>query len=403
MNRASRVRDDDRSVATTRDGAMAETSPGDSQEARRAPRTPGGRPARRHGLSARGERRLDAAGLVLFVVFASAWAWSIHYANTAERRGEPIARPSSMLSAALTGRDVRATAYLTDAALEAFASTARGASGKLQVQTVLPGDTLRADSVPGDARVVYRSHGAAATEPEARPAVPGIRAVAVAIGNAIKPVSNLNLITLHPFSAKRQGRIGQYLIGSWPGERGASGPSQAPPERYANPRGFIQVMRENQDTRVSEHFRLRDFLTKGQPDVWPKYLVLEMRLVDKLELVLSDLAARGIAVDAPVVMSGFRTPSYNVGGGNTEGRADLSRHMYGDAADLFLDSDRNGTLDDLNGDGRVDTRDVRVILDAVDRVERSHPTLVGGAGVYGACCGHGPFIHIDTRGYRARW
>jgi hypothetical protein len=39
----------------------------------------------------------------------------------------------------------------------------------------------------------------------------------------------------------------------------------------------------------------------------------------------------------------------------------------------------------------------------VDRVERAHPTLVGGAGVYPATSAHGPFIHIDTRGYRARW
>jgi hypothetical protein len=29
--------------------------------------------------------------------------------------------------------------------------------------------------------------------------------------------------------------------------------------------------------------------------------------------------------------------------------------------------------------------------------------LVGGIGIYKACCGHGPFTHIDTRGYRARW
>ena len=33
----------------------------------------------------------------------------------------------------------------------------------------------------------------------------------------------------------------------------------------------------------------------------------------------------------------------------------------------------------------------------------AHPELVGGAGVYTAASGHGPFIHIDTRGYRARW
>jgi hypothetical protein len=44
-----------------------------------------------------------------------------------------------------------------------------------------------------------------------------------------------------------------------------------------------------------------------------------------------------------------------------------------------------------------------VIAEAVDRVEAAHPEMTGGAGVYTAAPGHGPFIHIDTRGYRARW
>jgi hypothetical protein len=51
------------------------------------------------------------------------------------------------------------------------------------------------------------------------------------------------------------------------------------------------------------------------------------------------------------VMSGFRTPRYNKSGGNTGGRANLSRHMYGDASDIFVDNDGNGTMDDLNRDG----------------------------------------------------
>jgi hypothetical protein len=60
-------------------------------------------------------------------------------------------------------------------------------------------------------------------------------------------------------------------------------------------------------------------------------------------------------------------------------------------------------MDDLDHDGRVNIRDARVILQSVERVERDHPALVGGAGIYAAEGGHGPFIHIDTRGFRARW
>jgi hypothetical protein len=208
----------------------------------------------------------------------------------------------------------------------------------------------------------------------------------------------LAFITLLPFDAKKAGRIGSYRMGFWPGERRAP----RTPD-YANPDGFIRVTPENQDTQISEHFRLRDFLTHDQQDVWPKYLVLREDLVDKLELVIDDLNARGVRVDHVVVMSGFRTPQYNQQGVRKGGRAKDSRHQFGDAADVFVDNDRDGRMDDLNGDGRVNYRDVQVIIDAAERVEAAHPDLVGGAGRYRANRGHGPFAHIDVRGYRARW
>ena len=52
---------------------------------------------------------------------------------------------------------------------------------------------------------------------------------------------------------------------------------------------------------------------------------------------------------------------------------------------------------------RVTVRDAERFAQAAETVERRHPALVGGIGVYTACCGHGPFTHIDVRGYRARW
>ena len=313
------------------------------------------------GLSRRGERLFDAGGVAVLALFALAWTWSIVAARTADAASPATA--ARTVTAAITAPSAPAAAYVTNAAMDALAAHARGASGKLRASMVLPAD----------------------------------------INTALNALANFSQITLTPFNAKQSGRIGLYYIGSWPAEHGVRGPSKAPPDRYANPRGFIQVTQANENTQVSEHFRLKDFLTHDQQGVWPKYLVLEMRNVDKLELVLADLAAHGIDPSGVTVMSGFRTPQYNAGGGNTGGRADLSRHMFGDAADIFIDDDHNGQMDDLNHDGRIDIGDSRVILASVERVEREHPELVGGAGVYVACCGHGPFIHIDSRGYRARW
>ena len=66
-----------------------------------------------------------------------------------------------------------------------------------------------------------------------------------------------------------------------------------------------------------------------------------------------------------------------------------------DRLDGLLDAPRSGAPRTID--------DARVISQAVDRVEAAHPELIGGAGVYPAESGHGPFIHIDSRGYRARW
>jgi len=203
-------------------------------------------------------------------------------------------------------------------------------------------------------------------------------------------------LTRRPFTDKVKGRIGQYLIGFWPGERG-----RITSMAYQNPGGFIEVTQENQDTQVSEHFRLRDFITHDQVSTWPKYVVLRDELVDKLELVIQQLEKQGVVVRRMTVMSGFRTPQYNGPGG--DGRSGVSRHMYGDAADVFVDNDGDGRMDDLNHDGRVDHRDARVILDAAERVERLHPEFTGGVGVYRATASHGPFAHVDVRGWRARW
>jgi hypothetical protein len=39
----------------------------------------------------------------------------------------------------------------------------------------------------------------------------------------------------------------------------------------------------------------------------------------------------------------------------------------------------------------------------VEQVERQHPDLVGGLGLYRAMGPSGPFAHIDVRGTKARW
>ena len=210
--------------------------------------------------------------------------------------------------------------------------------------------------------------------------------------------SSFSFITMRPFSDKVGGRIGSYRIGFFPQEkRGARSAA------YVNPEGFLEVTADNQSTPVSEHFRLSDFLTHDQVRVWPKYLVLREPLIDKLELVIGELKSMGVKVNGMKVMSGFRTPQYNEPGVGAGGRASDSRHQYGDAADVYIVNGSKDWMSDLNGDGKVNTKDAQVLANAAERVEQKHPDLVGGIGIYKATSAHGPFVHIDVRGNRARW
>lgn len=264
--------------------------------------------------------------------------------------------------------------------LRSVVANLAGRSGKLLARFVSPPRSIAIPRLAGN--LVYTSK-----------ALPAIQEVAGA-----SRLGSFSLITMRGFSEKIAGSLGSYRIGFFPEEKG-----RLRSEAYSNPEGFIEVTPQNQETRISEHFRLKDFLTHDQHAVWPKYLVLREPLLDKLELVIQDLQDHGIPARNVQVLSGFRTPDYNTNLGDESGRARDSRHQFGDAADIYIDSNADGRMDDLNRDGRVNFSDTRVILAAVERVETRYPELVGGVGLYHSTGSHGPFAHIDVRGSRARW
>jgi hypothetical protein len=349
----------------------------------------------------RAERAFNATSIAVLILFATGWSWSIARAR-ATGEGGPVTPASANIANALTDRSAPSVAYLTGAALTALAAPARGESGKLRVriqQGGTPITPILGDTLPSGTVTTF-SYGSAAesTSTFVAPQRPGIWNLALKLGNAIKPLADFSVITLRPAAEKRGGRLGLYYIGNWPAAR-----KGRPGVSYDPPNGFIEVTEQNQNTQLSEHFKLKDFLPHDQPNVWPKYIVVDMKLIDKDELVLQDLKEHGINPNGVRVLSGFRTPQYNASGGDPSGRAALSRHMYGDANDIFIDNDGDGQMDDLNHDGRVNIADAKVIQDAVDRVERAHPSLIGGCGIYSGTSAHGPFTHIDTRGYPARW
>jgi hypothetical protein len=349
----------------------------------------------------RAERTFNVISIAVLVLFAMGWSWSIARAR-ATGEGGPVTPASANIATALTDRSAPSVAYLTDAALTALATPARGESGKLRVriqQGGTPITPILADTLPPGSVTTFSSGSAAeSTSRFVAPQRPGIWSLALKVGSAIKPLADFSVITLRPATEKKAGRLGLYYIGNWPAAR-----KGRPGVSYDPPNGFIEVTPQNQNTQLSEHFKIKDFLPHDQQNVWPKYVVIDIKMIDKDELVLQDLKEHGINPNGVRVLSGFRTPQYNAGGGDPRGRAALSRHMYGDANDIFIDNDGDGQMDDLNHDGRVNIADAKVIQDAVNRVERAHPSLIGGCGIYSGTSAHGPFTHIDTRGYPARW
>ncbi|HEX9108871.1 MAG TPA: hypothetical protein VF832_16610 [Longimicrobiales bacterium] len=347
------------------------------------------------------------ATFAIVALFAVGWIAAI--VETATAGPASTAAPATMLGSAiaatpLSGSAPLPAAFLIDQAMKAFAGarTFGGHSGAVYVVLANPGDSALTvpGSLPPEADVALSNAlGGGDTVPaRTAPAAPGIWNVVLRLGGISRAVPGVTVITMVPFSAKRAGRIGSYMLGSWPYENGGKPRNPA----YFPPRGFVQVTPQNEDLHLTEHIRLRDYITKGQNDVWPKYIAVSPRELDKIELTIQEMEREGHAFRLGVI-SAFRNPNYNYHGGNTEGRAQLSRHMYGDAMDIYDDPAGRGCMNDLNGDGRVDVNDARILARAAQAVEQKYPDLVGGIGVYAPTGAHCGFVHIDTRGFRARW
>lgn len=186
-----------------------------------------------------------------------------------------------------------------------------------------------------------------------------------------------------------------YRIGNYEREVYQNNPTYRPPE------GFIEITPETEDVLVAPHFVLGQFACKQESD-YPKYALLREQLLLKLEMVLREINDGEVSVPSLHVMSGFRTPYYNRSIGNT---TSFSQHLYGGAADVFVDANDDDYMDDLTEDGEVTRADAAYMANIVDdqRDEAWYEPLAGGLGVYSPAAHRGPFIHVDVRGEPVRW
>lgn len=131
--------------------------------------------------------------------------------------------------------------------------------------------------------------------------------------------------------------------------------------------------------KLTENFALEEFKCKSGADV-PENLIETVRRLAKNLQVIRD------AVDYPIwINSAYRTPEHNAKiGGKTK-----SRHLTGEAADIFVGWKKNGTKTML-----MTTFELQAVIE--DLIAKGKISE-GGIGYYEG------FIHYDIRGYRARW
>lgn len=204
----------------------------------------------------------------------------------------------------------------------------------------------------------------------------------------------LNVFVMVPYDLDQKElrgyRIGQYRRELYKGD-----------SSYTPPRGFVEVTPENLDVLVSPHFTLGQFLCKQESE-FPKFVLLEERLLLKLEMLLREVNERGFEVPTLHVMSAFRTPYYNRSIGND---TDYSQHLYGGAADVFVDVNQDSYMDDLTEDGNVTREDAELLAGIIEEKvdEASYRPFLGGLGIYSPAPHRGPFVHVDVRGSMVRW
>ena len=337
-------------------------------------------PARRRSRS--GSRRFlhERAGWLSIAAFAAA---SLGVIQFIQPRSSELPRPF-------------AVAPQVELAAASASPLAFGKSGEVRLRTVLPGSEvdypLAVTGDPaslryqwlrvGDGGSVDSAHSLADARLHA-PKVPGFYRLALVQGTRRDVVSDLTLAVLVPFEAKLGSTLNGYRIGTYLAERLAG---------RGAPQGFLQVDATDVGMQITKHLTMGDFLTHDDQQSWPRYVALDPKLLDKMELVMAQVAEwRGQNVTTLAVQSGFRSPAHN----RTVRRAARdSRHQYGDAADVAIDAD---------GDGRITIADVRLVAIAVELVEQEHPELVGGLGIYTSRRYNNPYLHIDARGRRARW
>lgn len=153
---------------------------------------------------------------------------------------------------------------------------------------------------------------------------------------------------------------------------------------------FFKITKKETYRKIIGDLRILDFIVKDHQLLTayrsskPIYWGMNRAVLYKLFELKEILESRNLDFNAITINSGHRTPHIN----EKVGGASKSRHIVGEAIDL--------KIGDVDKDGKITIEDKNQVLKICDLELIKNE---GGVGKYPGT----RVIHIDTRGYRARW
>lgn len=196
----------------------------------------------------------------------------------------------------------------------------------------------------------------------------------------------------------KDGYINDFYLGKYPT------PNVPYKHLYKIPSFFYKITENNSELHISNDWTIKE-LAIDKTESLPQYIAFDYNLLQKLVEIKNELKKRNKPNNMYFIGGMFISPYNNIKRyENGKGMvASVSRHLYGDAVDFIIDENNDNEMDDLNDDGTVDYLDARYLEKLVTSLENNHKCKIGGFVVYAPPLNDHVTVHVDTRGYRARW
>lgn len=205
----------------------------------------------------------------------------------------------------------------------------------------------------------------------------------------------LNVFVIHPRSEKQGEYMHGFKLGYYPTI------PENKKKHYKKPDGFLKITEALLDINLTPHFKMEQFLTNQSTEL-PQFIAIQESLLLKLEYFLEEVNNSGYYAETFGIVSFYRSPYFNKKLGNGTG---LSRHIFGDAADIYIDNSGNEWMDDLNGDEESTKADADILFNLAKKFDQKNKIsdLQGGLSSYKGNGVRGPFLHMDARGFHVTW